>query len=71
MFILERWFFVFLCCRNSRIGCFINNCHNLDTIEIDTKEEMDDDKEYQKLVDSKPIAASLLLLVLWYGINTL
>ena len=28
-------------------------------------------KNIKKLVDSKPIAASLLLLVLWYGINTL
>lgn len=28
-------------------------------------------KNIKKLVDSKPIVASLLLLVLWYGINTL
>jgi hypothetical protein len=40
--------FCFLVLQKQPYWLFLNNCHNLDTIEIDTKEEMVDDKEYQK-----------------------
>lgn len=39
--------FCFLVLQKQPYWLFLNNCHNLDTIEIDTK-EVDDDKEYQK-----------------------